>query len=289
MTPRESREGGRRERGSDRGAGERGRGNATSRRGRSEPEQDPGVITGPRAVTEAIRAGSVREVLVASPAAPGGAANTQGMSELLEAAEEAGVPVRSVPRDELDRRAEDHRGVIARLRRAPELSERGLAEFPFTDDALVVILDGVTDPQNLGAAARSAEAAGAAVLVSRVHRAAPVTPAAIRASSGALLHLSHARVANITRAVERLQQVGFTVAGLDEAAGADIYSNARPSGRLAVVVGSEGTGLSRLVRERCDVLVALPMHGRVGSLNASAALAAVLYGWALVPPAQAPE
>jgi len=149
------------------------------------------------------------------------------------------------------------------------------------DDALVVVLDGITDPQNFGAAARSAEAAGGSMLVTRIRRAADVTPAAIRASAGALLHLPHARVANIPRALDRLQGVGFTVVGLDGDASSTIFDDPCPEGRVALVVGSEGEGMSRLVRERCDVLVSLPMRGRVGSLNASASLAAALYGYVL--------
>jgi 23S rRNA (guanosine2251-2'-O)-methyltransferase len=164
---------------------------------------------------------------------------------------------------------------------AAMLSERDLDTFPFAPDAVVVILDGVEDPQNLGAAARSAEAAGVTMLVTRIHRAAPVTPAAVRASAGALAHLPHARVANLTRAIERLQGLGFTVVGLDGDAPQTVYERACPAGLVALVVGSEGTGMSRLVKERCDELVALPMRGQVGSLNAAASLAAVLYAYVL--------
>jgi 23S rRNA (guanosine2251-2'-O)-methyltransferase len=139
----------------------------------------------------------------------------------------------------------------------------------------------VTDPQNLGAAARSAEAAGAAMLVSRIRRAAPVTPAAIAASSGALLHLPHAHLANIPRALDRLRDAGFTVVGLDDAADETIYDRACPSGRIALVIGGESEGIARLTRDRCDRLVAVPMHGRVASLNAAASLAAVLYAYVL--------
>ena len=179
---------------------------------------------------------------------------------------------------------DDHQGVVARLRddaRPRELGERDLSTFPFDDDAFVVVLDGITDPQNFGAAARCAEASGASVLVTRTRRAADVTPAAVRASAGALLHLPLARVANIPRALDRLQDAGFTVVGLDGDAEASIFDAPCPEGRVALVVGSEGDGMSRLVRERCDVVVALPMRGRVGSLNASASLAAALYGYVL--------
>jgi 23S rRNA (guanosine2251-2'-O)-methyltransferase len=179
--------------------------------------------------------------------------------------------------------AADHRGVLARTG-APEvrpvLGERDLSTFAFGPDAFVVVLDGIEDPQNLGAAARSAEAAGAAMLVTRTHRAAPLSDAAVRASAGALAHLPHARVANIAKALTRLQDGGFTIAGLDAEA-PTVDATPCPDGRLALVVGSEGSGMSRLVRERCDLLVALPMRGRVDSLNAAASLAAVLYSWVL--------
>lgn len=239
------------------------------------------LVTGKRAVLEAIRSGAADEVVIAR-----GARRSQGLHDVLAAAERAKVRVVEVPRDRLDAMADpgEHRGVVARLRTRevrPTLGERDLATFSFADDAVVVVLDGVEDPQNLGAAARSAEAAGVAMLVTRTHRSAPVSPAAIRASAGALAHLSHARVANIGRAIGRLQEVGFTVVGLDGGAPSTVFEIPCPTGRVALVVGSEGTGMSRLVHERCDVLVALPMRGRVGSLNAAASLAAVLYAWVL--------
>ncbi|MBA3690474.1 MAG: hypothetical protein H0W82_03555 [Actinobacteria bacterium] len=105
--------------------------------------------------------------------------------------------------------------------------------------------------------------------------------AAVRASAGALLHLPHARVANIPRAVQRLQEGGFFVVGLAEEAAHDIYQEGCPSGRVAIALGSEGEGLARLTRERCDALVRLPMRGQVGSLNAAASLAAALYAYVL--------
>jgi 23S rRNA (guanosine2251-2'-O)-methyltransferase len=238
------------------------------------------TIGGRRAVVEAIRAGRVTVLLVAP-----GVRETQGLRAVVDAAAAAGIDITEADRTELDRLAPEHQGVVARLRDDPErpaeLGERELGSFPYDDDAVVVVLDGITDPQNFGAAARSAEAAGASVLVTRIRRAADVTPSAVRASAGALLHIPHARVANIPRALDRLQGVGFTIVGLDGDAPASIFDEACPDGRVALVVGSEGEGMSRLVRERCDVLVSLPMRGRVGSLNASASLAAALYGYVL--------
>ncbi len=246
---------------------------AAADRGGSAPGS---FVVGRRAAAEAVRAGIATEVLVAAAGRP-----TQGLTELTRAATEAGVSVRLVERSDLDVYGPDHRGAVAMLD-APRrpLSDRDLGRASFTDDAIVVVLDGITDPHNLGAAARSAEAAGAEMLVSRIKRSAGVTPVAVSASAGALLHMRHARVTNIPRALEMLKRAGFWVVGLDEAAEPVTETDA-PTGKIALVVGSEGEGMGRLVRERCDLCVSLPMRGRVGSLNASASLAAVLYAWVL--------
>lgn len=235
-----------------------------------------GTVAGRRAALEAVRAGRAHEVLVAR-----GSRSTSALQDLLDAAAERRVPVREASRRELDALARDHHGVVALVEATRELGERDLASWPFGEEDVVVVLDGITDPQNLGAAARAAESAGAAMLVTRIRRAAAVTPAAVKASAGALLHLPHARVANIARALERLKDAGFSVVGLDERAEATVYDRPCPPGRVAVVVGSEGEGLSRLTREGCDTLVRLPMRGQVASLNAAASLAAVLYAYVL--------
>ena len=234
------------------------------------------VVGGRRAVLEAVRAGRVTTVLLAR-----GARATPGLRKLLDAARAEAVSVTEVERSELDALDPDHHGVAARVHLAETIDERGLSSWSYTDDALVVLLDGITDPHNLGAAARSAEAAGAEMFVTRTRRGADVTSAALRASAGALFHLPHARVANLTRALERLKDAGFTVVGLDESADPAAFERPCPEGRLAVVLGAEGEGISRLVRESCDVLMSLPVRGRVSSLNASAALAAALYAYVL--------
>jgi 23S rRNA (guanosine2251-2'-O)-methyltransferase len=235
----------------------------------------PLAVGGRRPVLEAIHSGRARTVWVAR-----GVRSAPGLRDVQEAAERTGIRIHEVDREELDRLAPDHRGVVAELRPAEPVGERELARWPFAQDAIVVVLDGITDPQNLGAAARSAEAAGAAMLVSRTRRAAEVTSSAIRASAGALLHLPHARVANVARTLDRLKDIGFTVVGLSER-GSAVYDAPAPTGRTALVLGDEGVGLSRLVRESCDVLVSLPMRGSVPSLNASASLAAALYAYVL--------
>ena len=233
-------------------------------------------VTGRRSVQEAIRSGRARELLVG-----GWVRTTPGLRGVLEAAQAAELPVREAPRSTLDGIGPDHQGVAVRVDPPRELTDRQLAELRFGPDDLVVVLDGITDPHNFGAAARTAEAAGAVLLVTRSRRAAGLTPAALRASAGALAHLPVARVTNIRRAIDLLANQGFTVVGLDEDALRSILDGSSPAGPVALVVGSEGRGLSRLVREGCHVLVALPMRGRVESLNASAALAAALYGFVL--------
>jgi 23S rRNA (guanosine2251-2'-O)-methyltransferase len=248
----------------------------TPRDKREQPRQTAWALAGRRAGVEAVRAGRAIRVLVAR-----GSHQTQGLRTLLQEAERTGIPVRWVAREEIDAAGPPgHQGVVVFAAPPRELRDRDLAQLFLGPEAMVVVLDGITDPQNLGACARSAEAAGADVMVVRDRRAAHVTPAAIRASAGALLHLPVARVTNLVRAIDGLKDRGFTVAGLD-AAGQELSQAPNPGPPLAVVVGSEGAGLTRLVRERCDLVVAIPMRGRTGSLNASAALAVGLFGYAL--------
>jgi 23S rRNA (guanosine2251-2'-O)-methyltransferase len=237
----------------------------------------PVVVAGRRPSLEAVRAGTALEVLVAEEARP-----TPALRELVEAAGVAGVPVRRVATDALESLAPDtvHQGVVARVRMPPELSEADLVSRRWAEDAVVVILDGVTDPQNVGAVARTAEAAGGAALVIRRHRGGGRTISALKASAGALIHLPVASVPNITRAMDRLKEAGFWVVGLDAAAARTLDQASPPEGRVALVLGSEGEGLSRLVRESCDELLRIPMRGRVGSLNVSVAAGVGLFAYA---------
>ncbi len=222
------------------------------------------AIAGRRAVAEALRAGRrVHEVVLAEAADP-----------LAEIARASGVPVRLRQRTELDRLAGGvpHQGVVAV---APPFPYRTLDEL--SDSDLVVVLDGITDPQNLGAIARSAELAGAGGLVLRERRSAHVTTVAEKASAGALSWLPVALVPNIARALGDLQSAGLWTAGLDVDGKRDLWSSSLFDGRLALVVGAEGAGLSRLVADRVDALVVVPTRGHIGSLNASAAAAIALF------------
>ena len=234
------------------------------------------MVVGRRPALEAVRAGLAREILVSRAAR-----ETPGLRELLGEAEASGVGVVTVEPREVDAVSGGaaHQGVAARVRLPPTLDEGALARSAWDEGAIVVALDGITDPHNVGAIARSAEAAGASALVLRSVRGARVGPAAVKTSAGALLHLRVAEVANLSRALERLKDAGFWIVGLDADAEATITAARRPPGHLAIVVGSEGGGLSRLVRETCDERVSIPMRGRVGSLNASAAAAVALFSY----------
>jgi len=233
------------------------------------------VVAGRRPVLEALRSGRASEVLVAA-----GARRTPALLDVLAAAEETGTPVTGVPRERIESLASgaSHQGVVARVEPPSPLGEADLERRSWHEDARVVVLDGVTDPHNVGAIARTAEAAGAAALVLRRRRGAGLTPAAVKASAGALLHLPVAEVANISRALGRLKKAGFWVVGLSGEAETPLDRAAPPRGRLALVLGAEGEGLSRLVRESCDELVSIPLRGRVASLNVSAAAAVALFG-----------
>ena len=233
------------------------------------------VVAGRRPVLEALRTGRASEVLVAA-----GARSTPALRDVLAAAAKAGVRVTEVPRARIESLAAGaaHQGVVARAEPPSPLGEADLERRAWPDDARVVVLDGVTDPHNVGAIARTAEAAGASALVLRRRRGAGITPAAVKASAGALLHLPVAEVANISRALGRLKEAGFWVVGLAGEAETPLTRAAPPPGRLALVLGAEGEGLSRLVRESCDELVSIPLRGRVASLNVSAAAAVALFG-----------
>jgi len=226
------------------------------------------VIPGRRPVAEALRARrQLVEVVVDQ--------RTQGeLGELTAGAREQGVAVRVADRAELDLLAHGvvHQGVVAVQRDFPYVT---LDAARSTD--LVVVLDGVTDPQNLGAIARSAEAAGAGCLVLPRRRSATVGPAAEKAAAGAFGWLRVAVVPNVAGALADLAELGFWSVGLAGGGKDTIWSSTLLEGRIALVVGAEGSGLSRLVRERVDGLAGIPMAGRVESLNASAATAIALF------------
>jgi 23S rRNA (guanosine2251-2'-O)-methyltransferase len=232
-------------------------------------------VAGINPVIEALRARPERcnEVIIAR------GRRLNRAEEILTLARQSGVRVRFEPADALNRLAQGtaHQGVVAVF--APrgymeleDLLEHALASRP----ALLVILDGITDPQNLGAVARSAEAAGASGLIMPKDRAAPITPAAEKASSGALEHLPVARVTNLVRAIEQVKEAGLWVAGTVLEGGRELWA-ADLTVDLAVAIGREDKGLRREVAKACDLLLTIPMKGKVQSLNAAQAATVVLF------------
>jgi 23S rRNA (guanosine2251-2'-O)-methyltransferase len=189
-----------------------------------------------------------------------------------------GLPVEEVSRQELDRMTEGaaHQGVVLLADPLPVLrAEDWVRQLP-PDDTVLVILDGVEDPHNFGAIVRSAAACGAVAVVFGKDRAAPVSPAAAKAAAGAMEHVDLVQATNLVRVIESLQKQGFWVTGLDAAGGKTLWETDL-KGRCALVIGSEGYGLRRLVKERCDFLVRIPMTGAITSLNASVSAAIALY------------
>ena len=170
--------------------------------------------------------------------------------------------------------SDDHQGVCADVGPYPYADADDLLE---PDDALVVVLDQVQDPRNLGAVARVAESVGATGLVLPERRSAEVTPVACKASAGAVEHLPVARVRNVADYLDQAKKAGAWVYGADADARSS-YDEPDYKGRVILVMGSEGKGLRPRVAEHCDLLVSLPVLGRVGSLNVSTAAAALLYG-----------
>jgi 23S rRNA (guanosine2251-2'-O)-methyltransferase len=228
------------------------------------------IVYGFNPVLEALRAGRVREIRVAARA-------DDRVQALIAEAAVLGVSVRRVTRDELDAQSRHgvHQGVVAEV--SPR-SESTLDELVTTggEPPLIVVLDEVEDPQNVGAILRSVDAAGASGVVRQERRAAKLEGAAAKASAGAVHHVRIATVVNIARALDELKTAGVWTVGLD--AGAEMtYDGWDFTLPTALVVGAEGHGLRRLVRERCDQVVSIPMRGHVDSLNVSAATAVVLF------------
>jgi 23S rRNA (guanosine2251-2'-O)-methyltransferase len=228
------------------------------------------IIYGINPVLEALRAGRVKEIRVGERA-------DQRLRELLAMAEARNVPVRRVPADVLDRESRRgvHQGVVAHVEESANYSVDELVRGA-SGPPLIVVLDGIEDPHNLGAILRTADAAGVDGVVVQDRRSAARNGAAAKASAGAVAHVKIAEVVNIARAVDELKQAGVWTVGLSGEA-AHTYDAIDFSIPTAVVLGAEGSGLRRLVRERCDYLASIPMHGHVGSLNVSVAAGIVLF------------
>lgn len=228
------------------------------------------LIYGINPVLEALRAGCLKELRI-------GERPSGRVADLVKAAEREGIPTRRVSTSELDRAARGgvHQGIVAEIAGAAPVSIDDLLTNAKAAP-LIVVLDGIEDPHNVGAILRTVDAAGADGVVRQSRRAASLAGAAAKASAGALAHVKIADVVNIARALEELKTAGIWTVGLvgDAPKRYDDVDLRLPT---ALVVGAEGTGLRRLVRERCDWLVSIPMAGHVASLNVSVATGIALF------------
>jgi 23S rRNA (guanosine2251-2'-O)-methyltransferase len=201
------------------------------------------------------------------------------LDEIVEHAKRVGVPLRRVPRTRLEgaARTDAPQGVVAHAAPLVEADFDELCRPSGGRVPLLLALDGVTDPQNLGALLRTAEAAGATGAVLPRHRAVHVTPAVTKAAAGAIEWLPMAIVPGLPAALARAAQAGVWVVGLVTDSGQDVFELEVGDGPVMLVLGAEGSGLSRLVRARCDVHATIPLHGTVPSLNVAAAGAVALF------------
>jgi 23S rRNA (guanosine2251-2'-O)-methyltransferase len=233
-------------------------------------------VEGRQAVRELLLAGTrrTREVIFAADMD-----QAQILDEIIDLADEAKVPLREISRTKFEAmaRTDAPQGVLAHA--APlqpveldELAARKGATLPF-----LLVLDGVTDPQNLGSILRVAECAGVTGVVLPRHRAARITASVTKTAAGAVEHLPMAQVAGIPAALQRLKELEVWTVGLDMVADTTIFDIRVATDPVALVLGAEGSGISRLARERCDVVVRIPLAGSLGSLNVSTAAAVACY------------
>lgn len=254
-------------------------GSGRGRGARSQPAETEGLggaqVEGRQAVRELLRAGNraVRQVAMAASAA--GGRLDDGLAEIEDLATSRGVALRWVSREQLWSMAgtDAPQGVVALAEPVSDHTLEELAGGPVDGPAFLVVLDGVTDPHNLGAVMRSALCAGATGLVVARRRAAHLTPAAVKAAAGAVEHLPVATVAGVPSALSDLDDAGVWTVGLDSDGPTTLWELGVATEPVALVLGAEGRGLSPLARKRCQVVASVPMSGPLGSLNVSAAAA----------------
>ena len=232
------------------------------------------IVYGAHAAFEALRAG--RATRLSLVARPGTTANRR-TADLVAEAKRARVPVDTISEEQASRLSSGrpHQGVIAEVQAPEEWTPADLVAAARAP-ALLVVLDGIEDPHNLGAILRTADAAGVDGVIRQARRAAPLDGAVGKTSAGAVAHLKIATVVNVTRALEEIKEACVWTVGLASDGGTP-YDQIDLTVPTAIVVGAEGTGLRRLVREACDHVAAIPMAGQVSSLNVSVATAVVLF------------
>lgn len=230
------------------------------------------LIVGRNPVTEALKSGREIDKLMVS-------AEDGSMKKILALAKERRIPVMKVEKAALDRLApgQAHQGVCAYVsaHSYAELEDIFRIAEKRGEDPFIIILDNLEDPHNLGAIMRTAECAGAHGIIIPKRRACGLTEVVAKASAGAIEYMPCVKVTNIAQTIDELKERGVWVAACDM--GGQEYYKADLKGKLAVVIGSEGFGISRLVKEKCDFVVSMPMVGRITSLNASNAAAVIIY------------
>ncbi len=201
------------------------------------------------------------------------------IEEIVELARKAKISVQRVPRQKLDNLTRNHQGVVLEVGRYPTVDLEDILDRAekLNAPSFIIALDHIEDPHNLGAILRTAEVVGVHGVLLPKQRSVDVTPAVVRASAGAAEHIWVAKISNLTQTLKKLKQAGVWVVGVENSPKALPYHQANLGGAIALVVGSEGRGMSRLVKETCDFLVKLPMQGQTESLNASVACGLVLY------------
>jgi 23S rRNA (guanosine2251-2'-O)-methyltransferase len=201
------------------------------------------------------------------------------IEEMVSLANQTNIPVQRVPRKKLDSLGRNHQGVALEVGRYPTVELEDILAHAEKSNALpfLVALDHFEDPHNLGAILRTAEVVGVHGLLLPKQRSVDVTPAVVRASAGAAEHVWVAKIPNLAQALKKLKQADIWVVGVENTSDALPYHQANLSGAITLVIGSEGRGMSRLVKATCDFLIKLPMRGQVESLNASVACGLILY------------
>ena len=241
------------------------------------------LIYGRRAVLESLRA--ARRTTYRLWLDESAHTSSDVLSEIHRLADASSIPTRTIRGglfDKLSQQQANPQGVALEVGDYPyveldDILASGSTATRSHLSKLILLLDHIQDPQNLGALFRTAEAMAVQGVVIPERRAASITPAVVNASAGAVEHLSIARVTNLNRAIDELKEQNYWVAGLEESPDAVAPQTRMLQGSLVVVVGSEGAGISRLTREKCDFLVRLPMYGRIESLNAAIAGSIMLY------------
>lgn len=245
-----------------------------------EQDELPYLIMGRNAVREAVRSGrSIDKILVTKEI-------DGSLREIINLARDNNIRVDSVVREKLDelcmpfghgQKTGNHQGIVAMVPGVEYCEIADILNFAKEkgEKPFIIILDGIEDPHNLGSIIRSAVCAGAHGIIIPRRRAVSVTAAACKASAGAVEYAHIARVANIANAIARLKDEGLWIAGADMSGTA--MTSARMEGALALVIGSEGDGIGRLVKEKCDFLVSIPMFGQIDSLNAAVAAAVLMF------------